>query len=228
MDGIPRHKLKEDIEEINMKLTLDTEKQVFFYEQDFYVLSNFSSFTLQWNGFRFDTSEAAYHWEKFAKVAPDAAVKVKAATSAHNAFKLAEELKYLRPDAKSQVTIEYDDNNNPIRIDTIVVSTQHDDFDTDKKMLDKIREDVINIVVPRVKISENPRATDPISKFGTWFTVGIDQAKKYGDKITPAYIKMERPLILDPADILDYDDDTGTIKWLIDEDEMKEIVKRKI
>ena len=61
------------------------------------------------------------------------------------------ELKYLRPDAKSQVTIEYDDNNNPIRIDTIVVSTQHDDFDTDKKMLDKIREDVIKIIVPRVK-----------------------------------------------------------------------------
>lgn len=61
------------------------------------------------------------------------------------------ELKYLRPDAKSQVTIEYDDNNNPIRIDTIVVSTQHDDFDTDKKMLDKIRQDVINIIVPRVK-----------------------------------------------------------------------------
>jgi S-adenosylmethionine synthetase len=61
------------------------------------------------------------------------------------------ELKYLRPDAKSQVTIEYDDNNNPIRIDTIVVSTQHDDFDTDKQMLDKIREDVINIIVPRVK-----------------------------------------------------------------------------
>src|SRR6185503_1453097 len=61
------------------------------------------------------------------------------------------ELKYLRPDAKSQVTIEYDDNNNPIRIDTIVVSTQHDDFDSDKKMLDKIREDVIKIVIPRVK-----------------------------------------------------------------------------
>jgi S-adenosylmethionine synthetase len=61
------------------------------------------------------------------------------------------EMKYLRPDAKSQVTIEYDDHNNPIRIDTIVVSTQHDDFDTDKKMLDKIREDVINIIIPRVK-----------------------------------------------------------------------------
>jgi S-adenosylmethionine synthetase len=61
------------------------------------------------------------------------------------------ELKYLRPDAKSQVTIEYDDNNVPVRIDTIVVSTQHDDFDTDKKMLAKIREDIINVVIPRVK-----------------------------------------------------------------------------
>jgi len=61
------------------------------------------------------------------------------------------ELKYLRPDAKSQVTIEYDDNNTPIRIDTIVVSTQHDDFDSDKKMLAKIREDIINIVIPKVK-----------------------------------------------------------------------------
>jgi S-adenosylmethionine synthetase len=60
------------------------------------------------------------------------------------------ELTYLRPDAKSQVTIEYDDNNVPVRIDTIVVSTQHDDFDSDKKMLAKIREDIINIVIPRV------------------------------------------------------------------------------
>jgi S-adenosylmethionine synthetase len=61
------------------------------------------------------------------------------------------DLKYLRPDAKSQVTIEYDDHNNPIRIDTIVVSTQHDDFDTDKKMLAKIREDIIQVIIPRVK-----------------------------------------------------------------------------
>jgi S-adenosylmethionine synthetase len=57
---------------------------------------------------------------------------------------------YLRPDAKSQVTIEYDDNDRPIRIDTIVVSTQHDDFDKDEKMLAKIKKDVIDIVVPRV------------------------------------------------------------------------------
>jgi S-adenosylmethionine synthetase len=57
---------------------------------------------------------------------------------------------YLRPDAKSQVTIEYNDQNKPVRIDTIVVSTQHDDFASDKKMLDQIRKDVINIVIPRV------------------------------------------------------------------------------
>src|SRR5688572_10029769 len=67
------------------------------------------------------------------------------------------ELKYLRPDAKSQVTIEYDDNNNPIRIDTIVVSTQHDDFDSDKKMLDQIRKDIINIIIPRVKKQLKPK-----------------------------------------------------------------------
>ena len=58
---------------------------------------------------------------------------------------------YLRPDSKSQVTIEYDDNDVPQRIDTIVVSTQHDEFDADEPMLAKIREDVINILVPRVK-----------------------------------------------------------------------------
>ncbi len=60
------------------------------------------------------------------------------------------QMKYLRPDAKSQVTIEYNDQNEPIRIDAIVVSTQHDDFDSEKKMLDQIKKDVINILVPRV------------------------------------------------------------------------------
>ncbi len=60
-------------------------------------------------------------------------------------------MKYLRPDSKSQVTIEYDDNNKPIRIDAIVVSTQHDDFDTQTKMLKQIKEDVIKILIPRVK-----------------------------------------------------------------------------
>jgi S-adenosylmethionine synthetase len=62
------------------------------------------------------------------------------------------EITYLRPDSKSQVTIEYSDDNVPQRIDAIVVSTQHDDFDKDdKKMLDKIKKDVINILIPRVK-----------------------------------------------------------------------------
>ncbi len=57
---------------------------------------------------------------------------------------------YLRPDSKSQVTIEYDDNDRPVRIDTIVVSTQHDEFDTDEAMQQKIRKDVIEILIPRV------------------------------------------------------------------------------
>lgn len=61
------------------------------------------------------------------------------------------EIGYLRPDAKAQVTIEYSDENVPQRIDTIVVSTQHDEFDSDEKMLDKIKEDIINLVIPKVK-----------------------------------------------------------------------------
>ncbi len=60
---------------------------------------------------------------------------------------------YLRPDAKSQVTIEYADDNTPIRIDTIVVSTQHDDFADDETMLSRIKEDIISLVIPRVKAS---------------------------------------------------------------------------
>jgi S-adenosylmethionine synthetase len=60
-------------------------------------------------------------------------------------------IKYLRPDAKSQVTLEYNDNNQPVRIDAIVVSTQHDDFDTEAKMLAKIKKDIIEILIPRVK-----------------------------------------------------------------------------
>ncbi len=59
-------------------------------------------------------------------------------------------MKYLRPDAKSQVTIEYDDNNKPIKIETIVVSTQHDDFDKEPAMLKKIKDDVIKILIPRI------------------------------------------------------------------------------
>lgn len=67
---------------------------------------------------------------------------------------------YLRPDAKSQVTIEYDEQNSPVRVHTIVISTQHDEFDTDEKMQQKIREDVINILVPRVlnRLNDEERA----------------------------------------------------------------------
>lgn len=60
------------------------------------------------------------------------------------------DIQYLRPDSKSQVTIEYDDDNVPQRIDTIVISTQHDDFDEEGIMLKKIKEDVINLLIPRV------------------------------------------------------------------------------
>jgi S-adenosylmethionine synthetase len=61
------------------------------------------------------------------------------------------QIKYLRPDAKSQVTLEYDDNNKPVRLEAIVVSTQHDDFDSEQKMQDKIKKDIISILIPRVK-----------------------------------------------------------------------------
>ena len=67
------------------------------------------------------------------------------------------DITYLRPDSKSQVTIEYSDDNVPQRIDAIVVSTQHDDFDEDEAMLSKIRKDIVNILIPRVisKLPEN-------------------------------------------------------------------------
>src|SRR6195952_2459377 len=65
-------------------------------------------------------------------------------------------IKYFRPDAKSQVTIEYSDNNKPLRIDTIVVSTQHDDFAEDEIMLATIKKDIINYVIPRVKAKIKP------------------------------------------------------------------------
>jgi S-adenosylmethionine synthetase len=60
------------------------------------------------------------------------------------------QIKYLRPDAKSQVTLEYDDNNKPARIDAIVISTQHDEFDTEEKMIAKIEKDIKTILIPRV------------------------------------------------------------------------------
>jgi len=66
------------------------------------------------------------------------------------------EITYLRPDAKSQVTIEYSDNHKPVRIDSIVVSTQHDEFDTEENMLAKIRKDIIEILIPKVKTKQKP------------------------------------------------------------------------
>ena len=66
------------------------------------------------------------------------------------------EITYLRPDAKSQVTIEYSDSHKPVRIDSIVVSTQHDEFDTEENMLAKIRKDIIEILIPKVKAKQKP------------------------------------------------------------------------
>jgi S-adenosylmethionine synthetase len=66
------------------------------------------------------------------------------------------EITYLRPDAKSQVTLEYDDNNKPSRIDAIVISTQHDDFDEEAAMLTKIKSDLVGILIPRI-IKSNPQ-----------------------------------------------------------------------
>ena len=83
---------------------LDTDAQVFFYEHDFYVLSNFSAFTLYWGRHRFDTSEAAYHWEKFA----DAGIRreILNAPSAHEAFKIAERNKSLRHPNWDELKVE--------------------------------------------------------------------------------------------------------------------------
>ena len=67
-----------------------------------------------------------------------------------------QEITYLRPDAKSQVTLEYSDDHKPQRIDTIVISTQHDEFDTEPNMLVKITEDIKNILIPRVKAQLKP------------------------------------------------------------------------
>ena len=67
------------------------------------------------------------------------------------------EITYLRPDAKSQVTLEYSDDNVPVRIDAIVISTQHDDFDAEEVMLAKIKKDIVEILIPRI-IAKNPKS----------------------------------------------------------------------
>ncbi|HBL75614.1 MAG: methionine adenosyltransferase [Bacteroidetes bacterium GWF2_42_66] len=83
---------------------------------------------------------------------------------------------YLRPDSKSQVTIEYNDDNSPKRVDTIVVSTQHDEFDADEPMLAKIKADVINILMPRV-IAQLPKRVQAL--FGNDITYHVNPTGKF-------------------------------------------------
>ena len=83
---------------------------------------------------------------------------------------------YLRPDSKSQVTIEYNDDNSPKRVDTIVVSTQHDEFDADELMLAKIKADVINILMPRV-IAQLPKRVQAL--FGNDITYHVNPTGKF-------------------------------------------------
>jgi len=98
-------------------------------------------------------------------------------------FELAEmrregtEISYLRPDSKSQVTIEYDDHNNPKRIDSIVISTQHDDFDADEdKMLERIQSDLKTLLIPRVKASMTPEV---LELFNDQITYHINPTGKF-------------------------------------------------
>ena len=87
------------------------------------------------------------------------------------------EITYLRPDSKSQVTIEYDDNNKPLRIDTIVISTQHDDFDSNENsMLDKIKSDIVGILIPRVIKNLQP---DIKKLFGKDITYHVNPTGKF-------------------------------------------------
>ncbi len=86
------------------------------------------------------------------------------------------EIDYLRPDAKSQVTIEYSDDNKPTRIDTIVISTQHDEFDEDAKMLSKIESDLKLILIPRVIAQLDP---DTKALFNNNITYHINPTGKF-------------------------------------------------
>lgn len=86
-------------------------------------------------------------------------------------------MSYLRPDSKSQVTIEYDDHNKPLRVHTIVLSTQHDEFDSnDEKMLEKIRGDIKEILIPRI-VSQLPRRLQPL--FDTDFILHVNPTGKF-------------------------------------------------
>ncbi len=86
------------------------------------------------------------------------------------------QMKYLRPDSKSQVTIEYSDDHKPLRVETIVVSTQHDDFDKEKKMLAQIKKDVKEILIPRV-IKKLPAKARKL--FDTKYTLHVNPTGKF-------------------------------------------------
>ncbi|NRD21315.1 methionine adenosyltransferase [Winogradskyella eckloniae] len=86
------------------------------------------------------------------------------------------DITYLRPDSKSQVTIEYSDDNTPQRIDAIVVSTQHDEFDEDEAMLSKIRTDIIDVLIPRV-VAKLPEHIKPL--FNSDITYHINPTGKF-------------------------------------------------
>jgi len=137
--------IHEQSADINRGVDRDAKKK------DFETLANAQGAGDQGMMFGYATRET----ENYMPLALDLAHKILQELS--RTRRAGKEMKYLRPDAKSQVTIEYNDDNTPVRIDTIVVSTQHDDFEkSDKKMLDQIKKDVINIIIPRVKKQLKP------------------------------------------------------------------------
>ena len=137
--------IHEQSADINRGVDRDAKKK------DFETLANAQGAGDQGMMFGYATRET----ENYMPLALDLAHKILQELS--RTRRAGKEMKYLRPDAKSQVTIEYNDDNSPVRIDTIVVSTQHDDFEkSDKKMLDQIKKDVINIIIPRVKKQLKP------------------------------------------------------------------------
>jgi S-adenosylmethionine synthetase len=137
--------IHEQSADINRGVDRDAKKK------DFETLANAQGAGDQGMMFGYATRET----ENYMPLALDLAHKILQELS--RTRRAGKEMKYLRPDAKSQVTIEYSDDNTPVRIDTIVVSTQHDDFEkSDKKMLDQIKKDVINIIIPRVKKQLKP------------------------------------------------------------------------
>lgn len=117
---------------------LDTDDRVFFYEQDFYVLSNFSSFTLTWRGFRFYTAEAAYHFEKFTGGAnDDIRFMIRTAPSAHEAFQIAQTNKYHR-------RADWDDVKVHVMRDVLEAKVQQHEYVRRKLMATGDRELVEN------------------------------------------------------------------------------------